>query len=344
MIIRSFTPDDKRNWDAYVLQHPAGVAYHQCAWKEAVEHAYGFSACYLLAERAGAICGVFPLIDFKLPLFGRNLVSLPYCDIGGILADNDQASVALLDYGIKLCGDLGAKSLALRTGNAIESLPTPDIHKVSMLLDLPENSEILLAALKAKVRSQIKKPMRDGLIATLGGSELAAEFYTVFGENMRDLGSPVHSLKWIQAILASYADNARVGIVRTAAGIPVAAGIILLHDSKVSIPWASSLRRFNNLNPNMLLYWSFLAFAADNGYEVFDFGRSTAGEGTYKFKAQWGAKPQPLLWYTIDNDGVMVSTVDSSSKLRTWVELLWKKLPLPLSNFFGPIVRRCVSL
>ena len=32
-------------------------------------------------------------------------------------------------------------------------------------------------------------------------------------------------------------------------------------------------------------------------YAFFDFGRSSEGEGTYKFKKQWGAKPTPLVWY-----------------------------------------------
>ena len=49
----------------------------------------------------------------------------------------------------------------------------------------------------------------------------------------------------------------------------------------------------------MLLYWTFLAFAADNGYGQFDFGRSTPGEGTYRFKSQWGAEPHQLYWYEV---------------------------------------------
>jgi hypothetical protein len=49
----------------------------------------------------------------------------------------------------------------------------------------------------------------------------------------------------------------------------------------------------------MLLYWTKLEYACDNGNKTFDFGRSTPGEGTYRFKPQWGAKPQPLHWQYI---------------------------------------------
>ncbi|MEZ5583585.1 MAG: GNAT family N-acetyltransferase [Candidatus Competibacteraceae bacterium] len=65
----------------------------------------------------------------------------------------------------------------------------------------------------------------------------------------------------------------------------------------MEIPWASSLRKYNSLSPNMLLYWSVLEFACKKGYRIFDFGRSTPGEGTYRFKEQWGAKPVQLYWH-----------------------------------------------
>ena len=84
---------------------------------------------------------------------------------------------------------------------------------------------------------------------------------------------------------------------------PAAGGVILCHSQTVSIPWASAHRHLNRWNPNMLLYWTFLEYAADQGYAFFDFGRSTPGEGTYRFKEQWGAKPAPLFWHNISLNG-----------------------------------------
>ena len=64
----------------------------------------------------------------------------------------------------------------------------------------------------------------------------------------------------------------------------------------IEIPWASSIRDFNPLCPNHLLYWHAMETAVAEGVDVFDFGRSTPGEGTFKFKEQWGAEPVPLHW------------------------------------------------
>ena len=211
-------------------------------------------------------------------------------------------------------------------------------------LPKPFNPRELLARMKSKLRSQIKKPLRDGLTAKLGGVELVDTFYNVFAENMHELGSPVHSRKWISAVVLEYGDRARVGVVFTPEGMPAAAGIILLHERIVSIPWASSLRKFNRLNPNMLLYWTFLSFAADNGFEKFDYGRSSPGEGTFKFKEQWGAMPQPLSWDYFSFNGEPVERFQTSSKMRGYLEKIWQRSPLPMCNFCGPLLRKYVSL
>ena len=102
----------------------------------------------------------------------------------------------------------------------------------------------------------------------------------------------------------------------------------------------------------MALYWGLLSFAADNQFESFDFGRSTIGEGTYRFKKQWGAKPVALDWQDFDINGLIQKRVESStfskvipiSKLKPMIILLWSKLPPAMANTLGPMFRRYISL
>lgn len=347
MQVRLATYADKDVWDDYVLRQPGGTAYQLFAWREATEKAYAFEGRYLLAENDLGVCGVLPLIDFRIPLVGRSLVSLPYCDVGGILADDTNTAVSLKDHAMQMARQMGARGIELRNTGEKGGAPTQAPNKMRMVLDLPQNSATLLGGLKSKLRSQVNKPLRDGLTAKLGSLDLINDFYQVFSRNMRDLGSPVHSLKWIRTIITAYGERARVGVVYTPEGNPAAAGIILLHSRLVSIPWASSLKMFNSSNPNMLLYWTFLAFAADNGFRQFDFGRSTLGEGTYRFKEQWGATAIPLDWQQYDATGRLKSETGRGvrkSAHRENLEALWRRMPLPLCNLMGPIVRRCVSL
>ena len=209
-----------------------------------------------------------------------------------------------------------------------------------MLLNLPDSSEELWTGFKSKLRSQVRKAEKNGL--TFSSTANLDDFYAVFGENMRDLGSPVHSRKWIDAVLHYYGEKARLGLVYLN-DKAVGAGIILTAGQKVSIPWASTLRQYNRLGPNMLLYWNFLKFAADNGFSSFDFGRSTPDEGTYRFKSQWGAKPVALERHIIYLDGTLPAQKETS-KNRERIEHIWQKLPLGLANFTGPILRKYISL
>ncbi len=345
MEFRIATKNDASAWDDYVSTHSGGLAYHRFAWKSAVSEAYNFESRYLIAERNERICGVLPLIVFKRPFSVPSYVSLPYCDIGGCLADDEYVMGLLLAKAKDLAAADRAVRVELRTGTKIAGVDEDltSCQKVRMILELPTSAETLLKSLKSKLRSQVKKPLRDGLTFQLGGSELVADFYQVFAENMRDLGSPVHSRRWIESIVKNYADNARVGLVFTPENNLAAAGIILMNGDTVSIPWASSLRRYNRQNPNLLLYWTFLSFAADQGYRYFDFGRSTPGEGTYKFKEQWGAKAAPLQWFDLLHDASGISST-SSKNMRTLVERVWSKIPLSFSLFIGPLVRRYISL
>ncbi|ORJ63387.1 FemAB family XrtA/PEP-CTERM system-associated protein [Geothermobacter hydrogeniphilus] len=343
MRIRIARESDREGWDNYVLAHPEGVAYHRFAWQEAVQRAYGFPAHYLLAEVEGQVRGVLPLIAFKQPFRSPRLVSLPYCDLGGVLADDRETASALVGAALRSAEQIGADGVEIRMTDETGRMETPGA-KVRMVMDLPDSAERLLAGFKAKLRSQVKKPARDGLRAELGGAGLVAPFYRVFAENMRALGSPVHSRGWLDAVVAGYGEQCRVGLVTTADGTVAAGGIMLLHGRTVSIPWASALRRYNSLNPNMLLYWTFLAYAADHGFRCFDFGRSTPDSGTFRFKRQWGARPVPIARVHYGVDGKSVRQATPGGAARGVAGALWQKIPRPVCNRLGPVLRRCISL
>src|SRR5919106_4324900 len=76
-------------WDAYVLRHPEATAYHFSGWPRLIGRAFGHEARLLAAESDGAISGVLPLVLMRSRLFGRFVISLPFLNAGGVLADDD---------------------------------------------------------------------------------------------------------------------------------------------------------------------------------------------------------------------------------------------------------------
>ncbi|WP_334064090.1 GNAT family N-acetyltransferase [Alteromonas genovensis] len=341
---------DLHRWNDYVSQHTRASAYHRFGWLQAVKDAYGHDSFGIIAKNKKTQCivGVMPSVLMKTPFINTQLCALPYCDVGYAIGDNADIEERLRQYLVKHVSKANIKRLEVRNIDNTAQQPESLKHqKVRMLLPLPESSEVLLAGFKSKLRSQIRKAEKNGLTAALGTEQkLVDEFYNVYATNMRDLGSPVHAKKWFQHVIKAYGSNSVIGVVYYN-GKAIGAGLVIKNNTNASIPWASTLREYNKLAPNMLLYWSLLAHCADNSIECFDFGRSTFEEGTYKFKKQWGAEPQLLNWQKYNSAGRPITEkVDSSqqNKLRSMVESIWQKLPLSITVSAGSLIRPYISL
>lgn len=345
--ISKLIPQESNEWDRYVQQHPSRSPYHLSGWVLAVEKAYHHKNISLIArDQSGQVCGILPLVLFSIPLKGSHLCSLPYCDVGGVLADNREVEAQLTEHALHLLKEHRCNQLNLRSFSETE--PQDDYKgKVRMLMDLPGDSETLLSSFKSKLRSQIRKAEKNGLDTEVVHNSSAIDyFYDVFSQNMKNLGSPVHAKSWFNELSETYGNDMKTFLVKKD-DLVVGAAIVLVCGDKASIPWASTLSEFNRLAPNMLLYWSVLEYLSDNDVKQFDFGRSSYGEGTYKFKKQWGASPIPLTWRDIDKLGRssgQEESVSTTGQLRQKVEAIWRKLPLSLTQWLGPRIRKYVSL
>lgn len=355
MDIDIYLPEsNKKAWDAYVMNHPESTHCHLSVWKEIIEETYAHRGYYLFAHNGGECVGILPLIHIKSILFGNTLVSMPYLNYGGVLSDSDEISGRLLDRAIQIASKLGAsmelrhiRSLGDRVAIPSGSQFAEKTHKVRMLLNLPKCSDELFKSFNSKVRSQIRRPQREGMQAEIGGAELLHSFYGVLSSNMRDLGSPVHSRLFYEKILSgSNPDfDVKIGTIFYQ-DTAVAAGLICRFGETVEIPWASSLRLYNHYSPNMLLYWSLLEYSCKQGAQYFDFGRSSPDGGTYRFKKQWNARPDVLHWFLYGPD---VDQIDSDEKedlpgrFMSLAASAWKRLPLPVVNLIGPRIRGYLS-
>lgn len=334
------TYDEGIAWDRYVLNHAMASGYQLMGWRRVMEQAFGHRTFYLMArDEHEQVCGVLPLVLVASRLFGRFLVSMPFVNYGGILTDSFDAQRALLDAAANLATKVEAVHIELRHQRLLYLDWTSKQHKVSMRLDLPREPETLWKRFPSKLRSQIRRALKEQLTVRIEGVEILDDFYRVFARNMRDLGTPVYARRFFETILDAFPKDARICAVYRE-GQPVAAGFLYGFQTTLEIPWASSDRRYNHLSPNMLLYSSALEYACREGYEVFDFGRSTSGSGTYRFKEQWGAHPVPLYWYHWSLDGRPVADVSPENSKYGLAIKMWKKLPLSLTRLIGPSIVR----
>ena len=97
---------DRELWDGYVRRHSNASLYHLFAWRDIIRKTYRHETFYLMLTGCdnavdGAssrvdekrspvekILGVLPIVHLQHALFGNSLVSLPFVDGGGILAES----------------------------------------------------------------------------------------------------------------------------------------------------------------------------------------------------------------------------------------------------------------
>jgi FemAB-related protein (PEP-CTERM system-associated) len=210
-----------------------------------------------------------------------------------------------------------------------------------MLLPLMADATAMWDALDRKVRNQVRKGEKSGLVTATGGAELLDAFYTVFARNMRDLGAPVYGRQLFAEMLQAFPDDTRIHVVRKGSET-IAAALSYAYGGIIEVPSASSLREHRSLCPNHLMYWHVIRESIREGRSVFDFGRSTPGDGTYHFKEQWGAQPTPLAWEYALNKAKEVPSADRQSSSYERLIQAWQKLPLSIANAAGPRIARLV--
>jgi serine/alanine adding enzyme len=326
-------------WEAFVDARGDSAGYHSWRWRKVFTNAFGHESIYLIARQGHTITGVLPMVQIKSLLFGCSLTSLPFLNYGGVLADAPETREALIEAALAIARDRRCEHVELRhTSRQFPDLPCKR-HKVAMRLAL-EGS--MWERLDRKVRNQIRKAEKSGLVVERGGEELLGDFYKVFARNMRDLGTPVYSKRLFEQVLNVFPERAQLHVVRHQ-GRPIAAGMTYRTRRMVQLPWASSIRDYNALCPNVLLYWDAIQFAQERFAGVFDMGRSTPNEGTYKFKAQWGAEPLQLHWeyHLMMQQGELPNLSPANPKYQLAISV-WQKLPIALTRHVGPMIVRTI--
>jgi len=331
--------EDAERWDCFVASTAQANCYHQIKWKRLIEESFGLRTIYLLTEdNEHRITGILPLVHLRSVVFGNFMVSMPYFNYGGVCATDEASRSLLLEEATRIAKRESVDHIEFRDTRLLENGLQRKESKVSMRLPLHGSSDELWKSIGSKLRSQVNRPIKEGMYSKIGKEDELDNFYEVFSRNMRDLGTPVYSKNFFRNILRTFSESSWICTVFTKEKKAVASGFLIGFKGTLEIPWASSLRSQNKYSPNMLLYWNAIKFGCDTGYKEFDFGRSTPDEGTYRFKEQWGARPHPLYWYYWTKNGGPIPELNPKNpKYRAAINV-WKRLPVGITRMIGPSI------
>ncbi|MBI5267431.1 MAG: FemAB family PEP-CTERM system-associated protein [candidate division Zixibacteria bacterium] len=342
MEITQYSETDCADWESYADSRSSCWHYHKIGWKEVIESAYRHQCRYLIARDNGAIAGILPIAVVKSRLFGHSLTSLPFLDYAGLVADTPSARDALVAHACRITDETRAHYLELRQIESVGDQFHTAGHKVTLVLDLPDDPEQLLNSLPPERRNRIRKARKSELTVEIHDRSMLPTFYRIWTENMRDLGSPPHSLSFFDAILRVFPDSAGVLLVKYRHEY-IGAAICLYTKDMLTLPWVSSRRQFFELYPNNILYWEAMCFAIRQGCRRFDFGRSSIGSGTHTFKIRWGAKEVPLYWQFYTPAGQPLPLPAGDNPKYRLALATWKRLPVTITRLVGPSIRKYIT-
>ncbi|MHC4414587.1 MAG: FemAB family XrtA/PEP-CTERM system-associated protein [Planctomycetota bacterium] len=324
----------RRDWEDFVQHSPRTTLAHHPGWTSVVQDTFGHEPLSIMAYRAGRAVGVLPLVLVKSLVFGRFLVSSPYLTSGGIAADDEPAAEALAHEAARLGHELRVDYVEVRNDQPCPGFAHAKPDYCTLALDLDPGQDRIWDGLHESARRNVRKARRGGLDVVEGHENLGA-FVEINARNMHRLGTPAHGPRFFGAIVKHVPDSHLV-MARAQDGTFVGGMLLVRFNETVFMPWVGSRPEHLDLRPNNLLYWQAVVFSCRHGARRLDFGRSKWGSGTFRFKAQHGARPVPLAYQFHLIRSRAVPRVDPDNpRLRPLVSL-WRRLPRVAVNLIGP--------
>lgn len=332
--ISEATPQDAPAWNRFVDEHPHGTFFHLFEWRELLANTVGFRPNYLVARRGEQIAGILPMMEVRSVIFGRAVVSLPFCVEAGILAADPEVAVALLDAARSRAEAADVDYLELRHSAPLgQGLHCKDSTYVNFKRMLAPTIDENMKAIPRKQRAVVRKGIAAGLVSRVDSG--IDSFFPIYAASVRNLGTPVFPRRYFAALLSTFGLRCQITTILHA-GVPVSSVMSFLYKNTVMPYYGGGLPAARDVKAYDFMYWEVMRMACEAGVTAFYYGRSKVDSGSYSFKKNWGFEPTPLHYeYHLVKMREMPNRNPNNPKYSMAVNA-WKRLPLPLANLIGP--------
>lgn len=330
---------EESQWDEFVYAHPDATPFHLTAWKNSIVNTFGFEPFYLVAFSQAQIRGILPLFLVKNPIVRKCLISSPFAVYGGVLGDSQEVRDAFHHAVRELGEKLGVQYVELRNWKQDQILGFSSVPRyVTFLQEVGPDEDQILAAIPRKTRAMVRKSLTSNLESRVT-RELGA-FEDLYSRNLRRLGTPAFPKQHFKELLAQFKEQCDIREVVKDGRVIAAVMTFYFRDRMVPYYGASN-PEFNSLGPNNFMYFDLMRWGGQQGYRLFDFGRSKRGvPGSYDFKAHWGMAEEVLPYEILPVRRTDVPNFSPANPKFSAAIRVWQKVPLPLTRWVGPSIVR----
>lgn len=345
------TCDDRDEWNSF-LERNDGTPYAHWGWSEAVA-SYGHDHWNLVARRrdTDAVEAVLPLTHVESRLFGSQLVSPAFGERGSIVLDAGGESMGakhlLLEQTKRMADSREVDFVSLR-GSQVGGPEdfTVENRYVTFRVPVSRGIEAVRADVKDSRLRQVDQAADDSSLTFRVGDSLddLRAYYQLYLETMRGHGSPAHSFEFFRTLWEHMYDEGNLRLSMISHEGSLINGIIDLSMGSTVYQWGVvSDYDFRDLNGGSLLLWKSLEWAAEEGYDTYEFGRTREGSGVYMFKKSFGGSKTWYddLHYFPDREAELPNPEDSKYEMAREV---WQRLPLRVTRLVGPQIRKRIGM
>jgi len=320
-------PSDER-WIHFVDSLPAANIFHSPAWMNLMAECYGYRPMAIaIQSKDGELEAGLPILEVRSRLTGRRWVALPFTDHCAPLTKAGHGAEELCEF----LSDLQAEKEVPLIEVKGELPIRPEVYSVNdqvlHVLDIGSNPDAVFARFNPKrIRWSIHKAEKEGVNVRWGADRLDLDvFYRLHVETRHRLGVPVQPRRYFELLWRRVID-AGLGFILLAyiGNHPIAGGVFLTFNTTLTFKYAASDKNFWHLYPNNLLIWTAIQWGCENGFRVFDMGKTDVGNaGLRSFKAGWGASESTLTYSILSRN----PRSDRSEWLQSAAGHLLRRLP-----------------
>ena len=268
-------------WDRFLSTTPGGHHLQSSLWGQ-VKSVLGWRAVRIAAVCDGRIRGGAQLLLRRLPAVG----SVGYVPLGPVLDRDDPALRDAVLRWVQLVGRRSSTRFlvvqppaghegvvdALRTGGFREARWLLEPHpSATLLVDLAQPEEALLAAMKRGTRYNVRLAQRKGVTVREGSPADVATFHRLLTMTGERQGFPVPAEDYFAHLLRVMAPGGHAKVfLAEFDGRPVSAALVIAFGRLVSYKRGAWSGRDGHLKANELLQWAVIRWAKRAGYRYYD--------------------------------------------------------------------------
>lgn len=328
-------------WDRFVTGRPEATCFHRPAWTQLLADCYRYRA-FVLAQRDpnGAVLAGMPVVEVRRPGGPRRWLSLPFSDECAPLVGPGGSLGVLVAGADTLRRRTGVADLVIRADLGLQSMPAQEVA-VTHELTLP-GSDGSGGRPRASVRRAVAAAARAGVRVRHASDErdLTATFYALHARTRRRQGVPVQPRRYFRLLWERMiAPGHGTVLVADVEDVPVAAAVYLTGGRTATYKYGASNETSWSLRPNHAVMAHAITWAAEQGYQTFDFGRSDLDNpGLARFKASWGAVARPLRYTSLTGAQVY----RGSSRAQALAAPVIRRGPTLIARGLGELLYRYV--